>query len=243
VIELNRSRQLAAILRDALAVYRSRLRTFLAMSALVVVPAQLVVMGVGLEQLSAGFDSSQDPADVVISAALGYLLLLPLIGAMCIHALLVMSEGERPRTREMIVRGLESFAPMFLAVLLAALGVTLGLLMLIVPGVFLAITFYFVPQAVVLEGARDTKALRASAELVRGFWWRTFGVVLVVNLIGLLISLILGTPFVRLAESQDQAVWQLVGTMLTATITMPFTALASVLLYFDLKARRAAPGR
>ena len=238
MIELNRPRELAALVRDAFAVYRSRFWTFLAVSAMVVIPAQLVVLGVGLEQLTAGYDSSPDPADLIIPAALGYLLLLPLISAICIHALVAMSDGERPRARQVIVKGLESFAPMFLAVLLAAVGVALGLLMLIVPGVFLAILLYFVPEAVVLEGASDTKALRASAALVRGFWWRTFAVVLVVNLIGLLVSLLLGTPFVRLAETQDQAVWQLVGTMLTATITMPFTALASVLLYFDLRARR-----
>lgn len=228
---------MGALLRDAFLVYRRGLWTFLAISVLVVVPAQLVVSGVGQEQLTAGYDSSRDPRDLLVPAVLGYLLLMPLVTAMCIHALVAMSEGEKPRARQAIAKGLEAFAPMFLAVLMAGVAVALGLLLLVVPGVVLAILFYFVPQAVVLDGARQTGALRASAGLVRGFWWRTFGVVLLVNLVAALIALVLGSPFVTLAERQDQAAWQLLGTMLTATLTLPFTAIASILLFFDLRAR------
>ena len=50
---------------------------------------------------------------------------------------------------------------------LAALGIALGLI-LIVPGLYLFVRWYFVPQVVVLEGARGTEGLRASGRLHPG---------------------------------------------------------------------------
>ena len=45
-------------MRDTFAVYRRHFWTFLAVGAVVVVPAELIVSGVGLEQLTAGYDGS-----------------------------------------------------------------------------------------------------------------------------------------------------------------------------------------
>jgi hypothetical protein len=42
------------------------------------------------------------------------------------------------------------------------------------------------------------------------------------------------------AESADRAVWALVGTAVTTSVTTPFVALYSTLLYYDLLARRVA---
>ena len=69
-------------------------------------------------------------------------------------------------------------------------------------------------------------------------WWRTFGLILLANLAAFLPGVLLITPFDAIADSNDRAVWSLVGTMATETITAPFVALFSTLLYYDLKARR-----
>ncbi len=130
------------------------------------------------------------------------------------------------------------FTPLFVAVLLAALGIALGLL-LIVPGIFLFVRWYFVPQVVVLENARDAEALRASGRVMAGAWWRTFGLIILVNVVALLAALVIGAPFTAAAESTDLAIWSLIGQMLAGAITQPFGALYSTLLYFDLRARRS----
>ena len=56
--------------------------------------------------------------------------------------------------------------------------------------------------------------------------------------------MLLIAPFDELAESSDRAVWSLVGTIATETITAPFVALFSTLLYYDLARKRdaRAPG-
>ena len=48
----------------------------------------------------------------------------------------------------------------------------------------------------------------------------------------------MSAPLAAVAESTDRAVWSLVGAIATESITAPFLALLSTLLYYDLRARR-----
>jgi hypothetical protein len=239
VIELERPRDARALLRDSFTVYTRHFWTFLALGALVVVPSELIVSGVGLEELSSGYDSSPSVAEAVIPAAVSYLVVAPLITAICVYALQSVAAGGTPRAREAIVKGFESFSPIFFAVLLAALGILLGAI-LIVPGIYLFVRWYFVPQAVVLEGAHGASALRASSRLVEGSWWRTLGLIVLVNVAALLVAFLLSAPFAAAAERADRAVWAMIGQILASAVAQPFGALYSTLLYFDLRQRKRA---
>jgi hypothetical protein len=239
VIPLEQTRDLGALLRDSLTVYLRHFGTFVALGALVVVPSELIVSGIGLEYLTSDYDASPGFAELAIPAAVSYLVVAPLITAICVHALRSVAGGGSLGARAAIVKGFESFTPIFFAVLLAALGISLGLL-LIVPGIYLFVRWYFVPQTVVLEGARDAGALRASGRLVTGAWWRTFGMVVLVNLLAVLVLFVLGQPFTALADGTDRAIWALAGQILTASVTQPFAAIFSTLLYFDLRERQRA---
>lgn len=239
MIELERPRDVGGLLRDALVVYIRHFGTFLALGALVVVPSELIVGGIGMEQLSSGYDASPSFAEAAIPSAVSYLVVAPLITAICIYALRSVAEGGSPGAREAVVRGFESFSPIFFAVLLAALGTLVGAI-LIIPGIYLFVRWYFVPQAVVLERTEGRAALSASGEVVQGAWWRTFALILLVNLVALLIVFVVASPFAAAAENSDRALWALIGQIVAATITQPFGALFSTLLWYDLRARKRA---
>jgi hypothetical protein len=243
VIDLEQPRDLGALLRDSFTVYLRHFGTFLALGALVVVPSQVIVGGIGLEQLTADYDdTSPSWAETSIAAAVAFLVVAPLITAICVHALRSVAAGGSPGAREAIVKGFEAFTPIFFAVLLAAAGIAIGLL-LIVPGIYLFVRWYFVPQAVVLEGARGTGALRASTRLVAGAWWRTFAMVLVVNLLVALAIFVLAVPFTALADASNRAIWALSGQIVATSVTQPFIALFSTFLYYDLRERKRAAFR
>jgi hypothetical protein len=238
VIELQRARDISALFGDSLRVYGRHAGVFIALSAAVVVPVFVAVQGIGQEQLTAGYDESPTLAEAAVPTVMGFLVVTPLITAICIHALRSIAAGERLGAREALVSGFEAFTPLFFAVLLAALGVALGFLALIIPGVYLAIRWFFVPQAVVIDGARGPAALTRSGEVVQGFWWRTFGLVIVVNLAVAVPALILSAPFTAIADSTDREVWALAGTIIAESVTAPFAALFSTFLFYDLRARR-----
>ena len=237
-LELRQVRDVGALFRDALTVFGRHAWLFIALSAAVVVPAELIVEGVGLEMLTGDYDSSPTLAEAAIPTVVEFLVVTPIIAAICIYALHTIAEGQRPRAGAVFVAGFEAFTPLFAAVLLAALGIALGLLLLILPGVYLAVRWYFVPQAVVVAGARGPAALARSSSLVDGFWWRTFGLIVLANVAIAIPGFLLLTPFTAIAESTDRAVWSMVGSAVTTSITTPFVALYSTLLYYDLMARR-----
>jgi uncharacterized membrane protein len=240
-LELRRPRDVGALFADALSVFGRHLWLFILLSAAVVVPADLIVQGVGLEMLTSSYDESPDVAETLVPAIVEFLVVVPIIAAICIYALHQIAAGERPPAGEVFVAGFEAFTPLFFAVLLAALGIALGFVIFVVPGIYLAIRWYFVPQAVVIEGARGAGALSRSGQIVTGYWWRTFGLVLLANVAIVIPGLILVLPFGAIAESTDRAVWQLVGSTIATSVTTPFVALFSTLLYYDLRARAELP--
>ncbi len=237
--ELERPRAFGEILVDALRVLGRHPATFLAISLAVVAPVQLVVSGVGLEQLTGPYSSRMSAAELGISTAVSFLVIAPLITATAIHALQAIGAGEGPRARASLQAGLDAFAPLFAALVLAAAGIALGLIALIVPGIYLAVRWFFVPQTVVLESARGAAALRASADVTKDAWWRTLAIALVANLAAVLPALLIATPTAAAAKALDLQVVALAGSILTEALTAPFVALVATLLYFDLKARRA----
>ena len=106
-----------------------------------------------------------------------------------------------------------------------------------------------------LERQGVVASLRRSRALVRGAWWRTFGILLLVNVIAQLVGNILSIPFVVItlaiayvSSSGDSLnVFALVpllvtslGAIAAATVTWPFTAVSTALLYVDRRMRREA---
>ena len=68
--------------------------------------------------------------------------------------------------------------PLLGATLLSDLVFTVGLILCIVPGVWLGVLFALVTPALVLERCGVGTAFRRSKKLVDGAWWRTFGILL-----------------------------------------------------------------
>jgi hypothetical protein len=237
-LELRQERDVGALFRDALSVFGRHALLFIALSAAVVIPTALIVEGIGLEMLTGSYDESPPLVQLAIPTAVEFLVVTPIIAAICIYALHQIAAGENPSAGQVFVAGFEAFTPLFGAVALAVAGIVLGFLALIVPGIYLTVRWYFVPQTVVIEGARGPVALSRSRLLVEGFCWRTLGLVVLANLATTIFGLFVTSPFTAIAESTDRAVWALVGSAVTTSIAAPFVAIYSTLLYYDLLARR-----
>lgn len=238
-LDLSRPRDLGQLIADGFRLYVRHFGVFVAIAAAVVIPVEVIVSGIGLEQISAGFDDDPTVAEQAVPLAVQYLVTAPLITGMIIHALLRAAGGEAPTAGGSISAGFEVFAPIFLAVIIAAAGIGLGLTLFIVPGIYLAVRWYFVAQAVVIDGRRGPDALRRSGELVSGQWFRVLGIAIVINLVVILPAGLVGLPLSFAAEEADRAVFSMAGSILAQLVTAPFIAIVGTLLFFDLSARKA----
>jgi hypothetical protein len=238
-LELNRPRDLNALLVDSFALFRRHIWTFLAISAVVVLPVYAIVFGIGLGQFKGGYDSGIPSAAAPVPILVQILVVDPLVAVMVLHALRDTAVSEGPRATRSIQAGLDVFASVFWPVAIA-LVCEIGTLVTFVVPFVLYVRWYFLPQVVLAEGARGTKALTASWELTRGFGWRTAGLVLLARLLIALAGGLLATPIGILAKAVDSQAVSLAATALGETLVAAPLGIFSALLYFDLRSRQAA---
>lgn len=123
-----------------------------------------------------------------------------------------------------------------LAGLLAAIGVGVGLVLLIVPGLYLLTIWLLIVPAIMLEGRGVGDAFSRSQELVRGYGWSVFGVIVLTILILFGVSLVFG-----IVDSAIDNRWVgLLFNIFTQTLTAPFVALAWTLTYYELRGLKGA---
>ena len=128
--------------------------------------------------------------------------------------------GVRPQLVAIIVAGV-----------LAALGVILGLILLIVPGLYLLTRWILIIPIIVLEGRTAGESFGRSWELVRGFAWNVFGVIVLTILI--LIGFRIALDIILFPLSNE--IQSLFTELIAGTLATPFAALAWTLLYFRLR--------
>ncbi len=127
---------------------------------------------------------------------------------------------------------------LLLTVALQSLLVFLGSL-LIIPGIYLAVAFYMTPATVMLEDRGGWGALRRSRDLVRGYWWKTFGLLSVSMSIPLMICLLVVSALIPVASEGSLGTFIFIGVLFLSTVALPiFAAVVQVLLYYDLRSRR-----
>ena len=121
--------------------------------------------------------------------------------------------------------------PLILVSILAGLGIAIGLVLLIVPGLILVTLWAVVAPVTVLERPGVFAAFGRSRELVRGNGWSVFGVIVLFVLIFIAIGIVLGIIGALLGDA-GEVILNYVGSVITA----PLVALASAVLYFQLRA-------
>lgn len=157
--------------------------------------------------------------------------------------------------RALVIVGLVA-GPTLLAVLLAFVagdspGVAVGLLCLFAIAMLAVVVVALVLQtrwivstpSLVVEHLGATGALGRSWSLTKGKFWRSFGVTLVLGLIGLVV---LSVPAyviqaVAMFATERTTLWSAVGTSfgtVLSSLFVPLSAATYVVLYYDLRVRR-----
>jgi hypothetical protein len=241
-VNFGRREDLTSLYRDSLRLYARYLGVWLAIGAGVAVPVDLIVSGLGLGRLTGPYRADLSVGALAVETAAAWVVSAPLVSAMTVHGILDARRGRRPRALAAIRSGVEAYPRLLPPIVIAALVSAVGLVLLVIPGLYFAVRWYFVPQAVLVdERAEPRAALDRSAELVRGSWWRVFGIGVLTLLVALLPVLLVGGPFEELARATGRDAYSLIGGMVVETFIGPWVAIVATLLYLDLRERRQRP--
>jgi hypothetical protein len=125
------------------------------------------------------------------------------------------------------------------ASILAGIGISLGILALVIPGLILATIWLFIVPVIVLENASVGDSFGRSRELVRGYGINVFGVIVLTILLILVASLVLSSVLLFLPDELTR----FLSDVVSGTVTTPFITLAWTLLYFRMRdAKEPATG-
>jgi len=125
--------------------------------------------------------------------------------------------------------------PVAAASILAAIGIFIGFVLIVVPGLILLTFWCLIVPCIVIGGAGVFSSFGQSYRTVRGYAWNVFGTLVLVFLLyialGIVVGLILSVLPVFLRN--------FVSTVVIGTLVAPFFALVITLIYYRLTAAHA----
>ncbi|MEO6859224.1 MAG: hypothetical protein ABI323_11685 [Solirubrobacteraceae bacterium] len=148
-----------------------------------------------------------------------------------------VKDGRRDYTVMQLLRSVEPVLwPLMIVSVLFGIGVAIGFVLIIVPGLFLLTIWSVVAPVTVLERPGVLAAFGRSRELVRGNGWSVFGVIILIYLAVVVISVLAGAIGGGFGAG-GRAIVQFAVTVLLA----PVPALGASVLYFALRGEPVAP--
>jgi hypothetical protein len=243
-----RPRTLGEILSGAFEIYKDNAAQLLVVVALVVVPLSLIgaviteVVASGDERTVTVFGETETISDRTLAAvvagsiiaALVTIIISAVLQAATMRAAALATIGDPVDVEASYRWGFKRFGSVLLVAVLVGIVVAIGFVLLVIPGIiFLTLLSVSIP-ALVIENRRGTDAMKRSWELASGNFWHVLGVVVVSWLIAAVVSGIIG------AIGGDNWVVSWIFSAIAQILVAPFSALVSVLLYLDLRARKEA---
>ena len=183
---------------------------------------------------------TQGPASWVLTV-LGLLVSFVAAGAM-VHATARHVLGKEWDIGSAYTRALERVVSLLVASLAYFLAIVGALILSVVLiGIpllfFILVVWYFHVQAIMIEGRRNLDALSRSYELVKGNWWRVFGIgaLFVAVMVGFFVVALI--PIVIASLSGNQSVG-IVLFGVAAVLATPFMIIGGTVVYLDLRVRK-----
>ena len=213
--------QATAVVREAWELYKAHWKTFIPLALVV-----YVVLGLVTLLLAA------------VLGALGIILgaLISIVGAFWLQGALVTAvqdvrDGRQDLSIGETFRKVQPRLPaIIIAGLLAGLGIALGFILLIIPGLVLLTIWSMIVPSIVLEGKSAGESFGRSRELVRGNGWNVFGVIVITIAAVIVAGIIIGIATFWLPDE----IQGFVQNVISNTAVIPFVAVAWTLMYYAL---------
>jgi hypothetical protein len=175
-----------------------------------------------------------------LAAILGYCALQPAVYRVAAAEL----NGRQTNIVENLRTGLAFLLPVLGLLIIACIGVVVGLFCLVVPGIFLMVIWAVAVPALVTERLSIGNALKRSAALTEGYRWQVFGLGVIVVVATILANIVVSIPggiigaivpfepVRHAAHSLTEDLFKIVTTLISAVMTIS--------LYYELRSVKEA---
>ena len=217
---MNRRLEVGAVISRVFEIYVDQAPVLMPVAAVV-----FVISGILAEVLEASGPG------LALLALLIKLVATTLFTGMVVQLVADVQDGRRDSTpTELLNAATPVLGKLILVGLAAGIGVVIGLVAFLIPGLILITVWFVAAPVVVLERPDGLQALRRSRELVRGNGWPVFGVIAVLFLA---VGVVAQGIIVAAAAAGTAA--GLIVSVVVGVLIAPLAALPAAVCYFELR--------
>ena len=232
-------------------------RNFVAFALLALLLGGLPNLLVGLVQMRFVDNQAMFQPEMIGGTIVGALVMLAaafVLQASIVHATVTDLNGRRVVLGDSLKVGLRDCLPLFGLAILMGLGIMLGALLLIIPGLILTVVWSVAVPAKVVEKLGVLQAMQRSRDLTRGHRWPIFGLFVLYAIANWILSVLIvfaSVPFTPLAPASAGAITaigsatsivHIVASAIVATISTLISTTGGAALYFELRGSREGVG-
>jgi|tagenome__1003787_1003787.scaffolds.fasta_scaffold20959052_4 hypothetical protein len=211
----------SGVFEKLFATYRDQFTVFVPAALIIFVPVAL------LQALAAGTGGFGFAVIGGVLSIIGSFLLQGVV----VEAVRDIQDGRRDLSLGDLFRSVSPVLGMLIgAGILAALGIIVGLIFFIVPGLLLLTWWSLTSPVVVIERPGVTAALGRSRAMVRGNGWRVFGVIVVLFIIEAILNAVISALF-----GGDTFAGTLIAGIISSALVAPLTGIAAAIIYLELR--------
>lgn len=240
---------IGGVLDDAIKLYRASFRGCWPIAAGAALITGLISMWLtfslfnsALGSINARAFSGFSQPKFMLGNIVNYLVQIAGYGALIVYQNAVGDGEAEPSLSDVLAVTWSRFWSGVLAAFVAGLVIGVGMVLLLVPGIYLLGALCLAPVCVFAGATGPMQALHESRELVRGHWWRTTTIatvaLIIMMVLSAIVSLFAGAIF---AFRHDPVALQLsirAVSIIAVVFTLPMMPAALLAIYHDLKLRR-----
>ncbi|MBI3219613.1 MAG: hypothetical protein HYZ44_08890 [Bacteroidetes bacterium] len=136
-----------------------------------------------------------------------------------------------------------NYLPMIGSLFIMLILIFLGFILLILPGIYLAVVFSLIPPLMIIEKMGFSDALSRAFKIISEKWWSTFGLIFIMGIIVGFMALIFSVPqaiftFLMAMHGTDTSIeiplWQDAGMIISSVLYSTGAGLLQSLIFMSL---------
>jgi hypothetical protein len=240
-------RSIGGVLDDAIRLYRKSLSSCLPLTlvAAVILAIPGLILGRRMLNVAAGGPQAMLALMKSPSYSLSYLAIM-LIYTVFYCALIsninTIAHGGQASISNALIIGLKRLFPTFMVSVFFLLMIVIGIILLIIPGIYLWGIFQLAFTVLIVENTGIFESFGISRRLIKGHWWRSATILTVALIIMIVFALIAGiiggalVGMLRLDLMSSLLIQQNAGSIVKI-FTMTLIPSVMLAMYYDLKLR------
>lgn len=213
-------------------------------------PQQLYTYLVNPAMLAANPNNAVPGFVLTIGSSIVFLVFGMLVQGAIVRATAAYADGTRATFGESIGTGLSAAVPLIGLTILLILGLMLGFVLLVIPGIMFYIMWSVAAPALVVEKTGVFAAFGRSRFLTKGARWKIFGLQILLLVVFMLLSSVVGVflvmggglqSFAASMGSGQLPLTYMIATMVSGTLMTAFWSTTQASLYIALRAWKEGP--